>query len=278
MAVLRALQRVPGALVRNPIILVVFGLYTLLMVPQFVAQSVSPLLSGLLSLALLPILVLAVPFLQAGTIRMADEALGGETSFGAFVGAGKANYVSVLVAYLLVVVVNSVLGGVAFVVALVGGAFALGTDGGLSTGGIVALAVVVGLFALVYLAFAFLIQFYAQEIVLNDASALEGLKQSAGLVRSNVVSTLGYFVVVLVFSGGISGGIGALMALLMPTQTGTTMVTPELTTMLLVSAVYLVVVPIMGSALTVYTVAFWRELRGPDAPTGSAGATDATVA
>ncbi|WP_225336544.1 DUF7847 domain-containing protein [Halomicrobium urmianum] len=269
MAVIDALRRTPSALARNPILVVVFGLFALVQAPQLLAQAVSPVVAGLLSLALTGVLLLVTPFVQAGTMQMADDALDGRTSLRTFVAAGKEHYLSVLGAYLVVFGVSFVLGAVGFVVAIFGG-IALGAGGGASTGSLIGLGLVVGVILLAYLAFAFLVQFYAQEIVLNGASAIESLRQSAGLVRRNVLSTAGYFVVVMGGSLVVGGGIGVASTFLLPAGTQASAATPPLSAVLLYTVVYVVGIALLGSLFAVYAVAFWRELRSDASGRGSA--------
>ncbi len=95
-------------------------------------------------------LVAAVPFLQAGLLAMADEALGGSTSLATFVDAGRRCYAPVLVAYLVVLGVDALVGEVVIVLAGVGGAIALGTGlAGVSLPVVAAIGVLVVLVALV---------------------------------------------------------------------------------------------------------------------------------
>jgi len=150
------------------------------------------------------VFLVVMPFFHGGLIAMADEALDGRTALQTFVDDGKANYVSLLVAYLALMAVNFALGMVAFFVALFGGIFVLG-GGGLESASLAVLAaigIVVAIVVLLYLLVLFFLQFYGQAIVLEDMGAVDGLKHSASVVRHHLVSTLGYSVLV-----GILGGV-----------------------------------------------------------------------
>lgn len=276
MAVIRALRQVPGALGRNPVIFVVLGAFGLLQAPQLLAQTVNPLLASVLSLLLSLVFVFVVPFVQAGLVGMADEALDGRTDVGTFVRAGKEFYLSVLGAYFVIVALSFVLGIVAFFGAIFGGLLAFGGE----TAGLVALVLIGGVLLLVtfaYLLFVLFVQFYGQEIVLDGASALEGLKRSVGLVRRNLVSTVGYTLVVVVLSGVLGLVAGLVSVAFQPAMdaggTPPAMGAPQLS---LTGAAVLLVVYVLGSALVggvllTYSVAFYREIRDRTGPSPSDG-------
>lgn len=119
MAVFDALRRSPGALRRNPVLFVPVLVVALFQLPQLVLQGSNPLLASLISFGLSLVYIVAVPLFQAGLLGMADEALDGVTSLGSFLREGRANYVSMLVAYLLVLAASFVL----VIVAVIGGVF-----------------------------------------------------------------------------------------------------------------------------------------------------------
>jgi len=184
MAVLNALRRTPSALRRNPVLLVPILALSLIQVPQLALQAVDPLLSSIVSLGMSLVFLVVMPFFHGGLIAMADEALDGRTALQTFVDDGKANYVSLLVAYLALMAVNFALGMVAFFVALFGGIFVLG-GGGLESASLAVLAaigIVVAIVVLLYLLVLFFLQFYGQAIVLEDMGAVDGLKHSASVV------------------------------------------------------------------------------------------------
>ena len=265
MAVLRALRQTPRALARNPVVFVPVLALLVLQVPQFVLQSVSPLLGVVASLGLSLVFLIAVPFFQAGMVGIADEALDGRTSLKAFVDAGKSNYLSLLVAYLALIAINFVLGTIGFVAALSGGVFFF--DGGglasIPTSVLVVVGVALALVTLAYLAVVFLVQFYGQAIVVDGFDAVDGLKHSVKVVRRNLASTLGYTVLVTVL-GGVAGLVfGIAGALTSPgAMAGTTAQFTEPSLGVVVAGAALVAVfgTAFGGFFSVYSVAFYRAI------------------
>ncbi|WP_313692297.1 hypothetical protein [Halorarum halobium] len=256
MAVIKALRRSPGALLGTPGLVVPAIVLFLFQVPQLVLQSSHPLLASLVSLGGSLLLLVFVPFFQGGMVGMADEALDGRSSLGTFLAAGKANYLQILIAYVLILVVNAVLGGILFVAgfgALLSGVLELGTAA------LAVLGIVAAVVALVYLLIAFFIQFYAQAIVLEGDSAIEGLKRSYGVVRSNLLATAGYMVVAFLVSGVLGVVFGGLSLLTTP-ETATTLGLPALSTgaILAVALAMTVVGAAISAFLLVYSVAFYR--------------------
>ncbi|MDS0284523.1 hypothetical protein [Haloarcula onubensis] len=208
MAVLNALRRTPNALRRNPVVLAPILVLSVLQVPQLALQAVNPLLSSVVSLGLSLVLFVVTPFFQGGLIGMADEALAGRTTLQTFVDDGKANYVSILVAYLVLMAIYVALGLVVFFVTLVGGIFVIGS-GGLGSANTAVLAVlgtVLAAVVLLYLLALFFLQFYGQAIVLEDMGAVDGLRHSMSVVRQHIVSVLGYSILVGIL-GGVFGGV-----------------------------------------------------------------------
>lgn len=269
MALQTAIRRTPSTLVRNPVLFAPVLALTLLQVPQLLLQSSAPLLASLVSLAASALYLVAVPFVQAGLIGMADEALDGRTSLSTFVAAGTEHFVSVFVVSLILFVVNVVLGAVAFVAGVVG-VVSLYPGGAPGTGGpntalLVAVGLVVLAVVLAYLVVAFLIQFYGQAIVVDDYGAIDSIKHSAGVVRRNVVSVLGYSLLV----GAIAGGFGLVVGL------GSATVAPEFGAgvaadpfavslpslgAVAASAVTVVLGTLFGGFFGTLSVAYYREL------------------
>ena len=272
MAVVKALRQVPGALGRNPVLFAVLGAFGLLQAPQLLAQTVDPLLASLVSLVLTGLYIFLVPFVQAGLVGMADEALDGRTEFGTFLRAGKQFYLSVLGAYLAIFALSFALGIVAAIVAVLGGVVAFAGDAS-SAVTLVVFGVVMLVVLVPYLLVVFFVQFYGQRIVLDGASAIGGLKGSVGLVRRNLISTLGYTLVVVVVSGTLGAG-SALVSVALQSGPGfgagtSAGATPAMgPTLSLPAALGLVVLYVVGTALVggvllTYSVAFYREIRGP---------------
>lgn len=272
MAVLRALKRTPDALVRNPVVFVPVVVLMLLQAPQFLVQTVDPLLASLVSLLASVLFIFVIPFFQGGMLGMADEALAARTSLGTFVQSGKDHYVSLLVVYLLLFAINLALGFVAFFAAVFLGVGLLSAGG--ESVGIAFLAVfgiVVALVVLLYLLVVFFVQFYAQAIVVDEFGAIDGLKHSVSVVRSNLLSTLGFSVVVVVFSGGLGAGFGLVSLLASPAPAAPGAPELSLTVALLFGVLFIVFGTLFTAFFAIYSVAFYREIR--PASTTSAGET-----
>lgn len=267
MAVLNSLRETPDALFRNPVILLPILIIVALQLPQMILQSVNPLISSLVSFVVSLLMIVIVPFFQGGMIGMSSETLDGQTSIDTFLEEGKSNYLSILVAYLLLFGFNLVLGAFVVIPAVVIGAVLLG---GVPLGriGFVVLAVV-GIIAviavLVYLVIMFFLQFYGHAIVLDDLGAIDGLKRSVSRVRHNLKSTLGYTILVLVLGGIVGLILGAGSTLTSP-QTATLLNLPEpsLLVIIVISLILTVLMTVFGGFFAVYSVAFYRKLTLPE--------------
>ena len=272
MAVLAALRRSPGAVVRNPVLLVPILAVVLVQLPTVLLQSVNPILASVASLVVSLLFVAAIPFFQAGLLAMADEALDGSTSLATFVASGKQHYVPVLVAYLALLAVNAGIVIIGVVLALAGGAAVLGASAaGSSLPVAAAVVVLVALVALGYLAVIFLVQFYGQAIVLEDRGAVDGLTRSVAVVRGNLAGSLGYAVVAALFGGGVGAVVGVGSALTsagrapsggaggVPPAAG---VIPEvsLPVAVAVGVGAIALLTLVSGVLAVFSVAFYREI------------------
>jgi hypothetical protein len=271
MAVFAALRRSPGAVVRNPVLLVPILAVALVQLPTIILQSVNPLLASVASLVVSLVFVAVIPFVQAGLLSMADEALDGSTSLATFVDSGKRHYVPVLVAYLAILAVNAGIGMIGLVVALAGGAVALGAGAtGLALPVVAAVGVLVALVVLGYLAVIFLVQFYGQAIVLEDLGAVDGLKRSVAVVRGNLAGSLGYAVVAGILGGVVGAvvGVGSALTSAGRTPSGggaappTAGLLPEvsLPVIVAVSVGAVALLALVSGVLTVFSVAFYREI------------------
>ena len=267
--VFQALRAGSSALRRNPSIIGIVLLVSLLQIPSQFAQLAGPLVSTVLSIGVILLSILFVPFVFAGLIGMADEALNGKTNFGTFVEAGKRHYTSMLGAYFLVLGGSVVLGIIAFlgfavfgiaVFSVVGGASGAGMSG-VALGGIV-LAVIVGLFLLFVP--LFFVQFYGQAIVLDGQGAIGGFKRSASLVRRNVLSVFGYSI--LVFGVGIVFGFfSSIPSTLLSVQTAQPSPAPgfpEIPLSILAGVIIVgtILMGLIGSLFLTFSVAFYRSL------------------
>jgi len=190
MSAVQSLRTAAGALSRNPI-LVLGGLaYALVVLPQRALQ-----LAGIpLAPAALQLLTFFVtPFVVAGVVGMAREALDDGASSGTFTATGTARYVDLLLATLVELGIQLAFGVAFLVIALV--AVVAASGGGPVV--LVAAALAVGI-ALASLAVLFLVQFYPVLVVVDDAGPVDAVTGSVAFVRRNVVSTLGYSVITVV--------------------------------------------------------------------------------
>jgi len=108
MAALQALRPAASGIARNPILLVITALFGAAQLPNLLIQPTRPLLASVISLATTGLLILVLPFFQGGVLGMASEAVRGETSLSTLVAEGKANYLSLLLAYLVLLAINLV--------------------------------------------------------------------------------------------------------------------------------------------------------------------------
>jgi len=269
MAALKSLQPAIGALIRNPIIVLLVGLFGLIQLPQFALQSTHPLVAGLISLGISAVMVLVIPFFLGGLIGMADEALDGRTDVGTLVTEGKSNYITLLLAYLAILAVNVVFGFVAFFVAIIGGIGVFVGEGQPGVAALGALAIVAILFVLVYLLVAFVVQFYPHAIVLSDSGLVGGFKRSIGLVRQNLLSVTGYTLIVLAGSL-IFGGVGGVASILLAPQPPGFPI-PDLSLLVLagLAIVYVLALAVLGGFYATYSVAFYRSIEGTFPPAHS---------
>jgi hypothetical protein len=281
MAALHALRPAVGGIARNPILLLVTALYGLAQVPNLLVSSTQPIVSAVVSLVTFGVLVLALPFFQGGLLGMASEAIAGKTDLGTLVAAGKANYVSLLLAYFVLLAINVVFGFIAFMgalIAVLGGA-ATAAPGDVSGLGVdptllAIVAIVVGGLVLAYLLVTVAVQFYAHAIVLDDAELVDGFRRSVGLVRSNLASVVGY---TLVLFGGsaVLGILAAVASVILSAQSTGAAATPidawvpldpTLPLLVVAGVGYLLVTSAFGAFYATYSVAFYRELTRDAAP------------
>ncbi|ESS10066.1 MAG: hypothetical protein A07HN63_00157, partial [uncultured archaeon A07HN63] len=235
MAALRSLRPALDSIVRNPILLAVAALVAILQLPQFFVPTQSPMLSAVASLAFSGLFILFLPFYQGGLIGMADDAQTGPTEIGVLIDEGKANYLQLLLSNFVVLAI-----AFAFTIPIVLLVF-LGSAGVLLSGGQPSLPVLGGfgliglVMVIIYFAAMLAIQFYAHAIVINETSIVDGFKQSIGLVRANLLSAIGYGV--LLFGGGlVAGGIGGAASLLLSPQPALQSMLPTLSPPLVAGA------------------------------------------
>ena len=183
------------ALKRNPVLFVAAFVVGLVNSAALGVQSMAPpeRMTFFSTGASFVIQLLAL-FFVGGAYAMASESLRGKTTLRTLVAAGKANYLSLLGATILVVVVT----GVTFVaIAIVGVVGVLGVGMSVGGGSVPAFVLVLaGLYLLGFLPLFFL-QFYGPAVVVSDLGAVGSLKRSFALVRRNLLSTLGFDAVVV---------------------------------------------------------------------------------
>ncbi|WP_029601958.1 DUF7847 domain-containing protein [Halococcus hamelinensis] len=260
MGAIAAIGEAVDAVRRNPVIILVTLLFGLLQIPQLLSSSLTTdiglVVSGLFSL----VLVFVLPFYFGGIVGMVAEALDGKTSLRTFLREGRANYVSIFGAYLLLGVAMVVYFVAIAVVGGVGGFFAvgIGQSGGAGAGSLLALVGIVLLLFVLLFAFSFFVQFFGQAIVLDGKGAVGGFKKSIRVVWGNKLSTLGYMAIIVVFSavfGTVGGIIGTLPTLY------------DVNDLLVIAAVLSVglaiVTGIIGAFTAAYSVAFYEQIRAP---------------
>lgn len=190
MSVVSAISDSIDALKRNPVLFVaafVVALVNLallgvelIVIPgtASVYWSVGSLVAQLISL-----------FFIGGAYAMATEGLYGETRLGTLIPAGRDNYLSLVGATILLyaaVLAVSIAVGIAVFVLVFVASGALGAD---AFG--MLLFVLFGSYLLAFVPY-FLLQFYGPAVVVSDEGAVGSLKRSFGLVRRNVLGTLGF--------------------------------------------------------------------------------------
>jgi hypothetical protein len=191
MSAVQSLRTAVDALSRNPVLLLGGLVYALVVLPQRALQLAAvPLAPAAIQL----LTFFVTPFVIAGVVGMAREALDGETSPGTLAATGKRRYLALLLATLVEFGIQLAFGVVFVVLALVAVVAGGGSVGPVAIVG-AALAV---LLAFAYLIVLFLVQFYPVLVVVDDAGPTDAVAGSVAFVRSNVVSALGYSLVTVV--------------------------------------------------------------------------------
>jgi hypothetical protein len=215
MSAVQSLRTATSALSRSPILFLGGLAYALVVLPQRALQLAGiPLAPAALQL----VTFFVTPFVLAGVVGMAREALDGDTSFGAFTATGRDRYVDLLLATLVEFGIQLAFGVAFLVLALI--ALVVG-GGGAGTAALAGAALGV-LLAVVYLAVLFLVQFYPVIVVVDDAGPVDAITDSVAFVRANVVSTLGYSVVTVVLGGVAALPVSGFAAYRVLTGTGPT--------------------------------------------------------
>lgn len=191
MSAIRALRTAVDALSDGPV-LVLGGLcYALVVLPQQALQLAGvPLVPSLLQM----LTFFLTPFVVAGVVGLARTALDGEASFDTFTAVGADRYVDLLLATFVEFGIKLAF-GIGFVVL----GFLLLTTAGSSGPATLVGSLVVGAVAVAYVLVLFGIQFYPVVVVLDDTGPVDAVTGSVAFVRSNLLSTLGFSVVTVLF-------------------------------------------------------------------------------
>lgn len=256
MSAIGSLSTALTALRKNPIVLAVALLFTLLSESYVYLEAY---LGPIGQVLVLPVTILVTPFILSGFLTMVDEALDGSTRLESFVRGGKENYASMLGATLLFgVILFGVSFGAMFVLVFAGvGAVAAGGGGGFGVM-LVGMAIAGLIVAVVYM----FLQFYDAAIVVSDVSAVDSFSKSVSLVRQNIVSVVGFSIVFAVISL-LGQGPGTVLYLMAhdfaETGTGQTAIASE-STLFLSTAVTLVLGTLTTAYTYTYLVAYYRSL------------------
>lgn len=198
MSVIGSLSSGLGVLKRNPVIVGLVFVFTLLNAALAGLNVVNPflVLAGYL------VFLFFVPFYLGGVIGMTEEGLRGSTTVGRFFSAGASNYLSLLLGcvalFIITLVLYFVVGFVAAIVAIF--ALGLGSMASVTSASIVVIAVVAVLAFLVILLPWFVLQFFPAALVVDDLGLVDSIKRSGSLVKSNFLSVVGFNVLAFVIS------------------------------------------------------------------------------
>lgn len=218
MATIQSLTESIGVLKRNPVVFAAGLIYAVVILPQSALSALNiPVVPTLLQI----VTFFITPFIIAGIIGMTYEGRVRQTSLDTFKNIGKKKYVSLLAGNLLIFAITVVFLVIMFVVGIfvIGiGAAAFG-EGSSMLGGLGILSLLIfGGGVLVFLLVMFFLQFWAPAIVADNVGVGAGFSRSAGLVKRNFLSALGFSVLNLVITLALS--LPAFVFLLIPLLTG----------------------------------------------------------
>ena len=202
MGAISALAAAAGTLRRNPIIFA--GVFVLSAIGS--VTTIGQVWGGFVVLGAGLVALLLSPFLTGGVLGMAEEATAGGTSLATLLSEGSANYLTLLLASiirLLIFALAGILWAIGSFVLVLGGGVALGGIGsGAGVGAALGIGVVVAvvLSLLVFFLPIYFIQFYDVAIVISDTGAWGAFKRSFGFVRRHLLSTLGYTILAQVIN------------------------------------------------------------------------------
>jgi len=267
MGAVSALSTTGRTLARNGVLFGAAFVVTLVsLLPTGLSVFLPPSAVGLVSLPLSGLSLLVTPFLMGGLLSMAEEGLDGTARFETFLAGGREHYLRLLAAMVLFVVLFGAIGAVLGVATIA--TFAIGASAGsaaITNASLFAL-VILGILALLAVGLpVFFLQFYAAAVVVSDLGVVASFKRSAGLVRRNLVSAIGYSLVALAV-GSVGGLFGAFFALfggarVEPAAPGAGAGVPEVSlgVLLAVGAVMVVLTALLSAFGATYQVAFYDD-------------------
>jgi len=182
--------------------------------------------------------------------------------------------------------INAAFGFFVFVgafVAVIGGSVASAGSSPASTGVVTGDSTVLAVIAiialgavLVYLLVTLFVQFYAHAIVLDDRDVVAGFRRSVGLVRSHLLSVVGYSLVLGVGSlliGTLAAGASLVFG---PRTQGSTAlpspvadlvsVEPTVAIIAVLAVAFLVLTGVFGAFYATYSVAFYESISRASTP------------
>lgn len=275
MTALQSLRPAASGVARNPLLIVITALFGLSQLPNMFLQPTRPLLAAGVSLLSTGVLIFALPFFQGGLLAMASEAIRGQTSLETLIVEGKAQYVSLLLAYFVLLAINLTFAFLVVFAVFFGvvGASVSGLPAGDSWTLLAVIAIVGGGLTVVYLLITLTIQFYAHAIVLDGTELVDGFRRSVGVVRSNLLSVFGYSLVLLI-GGLLLGTVGAIGGIVSAAWGATSPAVPaspladfvmriEPTTAVVagVGVLYVAATGLFGALYATYSVAFYESIR-----------------
>lgn len=189
--VLEALPRAVRAIARNPIIVGILLAYGSIQLPAQFAGRLGPMVSLKVSIVYSLGTFIVFPFVYGGLVKMANEALNGRTSLRTFFAAGRQFYARMFGAYALWLAASAALSAVVFVGILFAAFAGIGPTNG-SPPVVLSAIAIGGVVVVGYLVAGFFLQFWAHAIVFDGQGVITGFTWSATLVRRNLVTVLGY--------------------------------------------------------------------------------------
>ena len=193
MATIQSLTESVETLQRNPVVFAAGLLYAVVVLPQ---SALSALGIPIVPTVLQMFTFFITPFIIAGLLGMVYEGRVRQTGLGTFAKIGKKKYVSLLVGNLVIFFITAGFGLVMVFLAflLVGLSFAAAAGGDASIlGGVGIVSILIFLAGfLVFLAVMFFLQFFGPAVVADNVGIVEGFNRSVGVVKRNIVPTLGF--------------------------------------------------------------------------------------